>query len=69
MSDEKTDPNFIEHMHMDKGGLHRAPGIPAGRDIPPSVLRAAEHSHNHRVAREAHLAETLERLPHPGGRK
>jgi hypothetical protein len=65
MSEEKVDPNFIEHMRMNKGGLHRALGIPEGRDIPQSVLRSAEHSHNHRVAREAKLAETLERLnPH-----
>ena len=44
-----------------KGALHRATHTPAGEKIPESKIRAAEHKGG-KVAKEAHLAETLKRL-------
>ncbi len=56
------DEHWIEHMHMDKGALHRATDTPAGRDISAKREHAAAHSANKREAAEGRLAETLGKL-------
>jgi hypothetical protein len=45
-----------------KGRLHRALHIPEGQKIPEKKIERAEHSSNHRLAREAQLAETLKHM-------
>ena len=44
-----------------KGKLHRALNVPEGKKIPVSKLKAAEKKGG-KVAKEAHLAETLKGL-------
>ena len=42
-----------------KGKLHKALGVKAGKKIPASKLKKAEHSKNPKIRKEASLAETL----------
>ena len=51
-----------------KGKLHRELGIPVGQKIPQSRLRAAMHSKNPEVKRDAIRANTMEHWRH-GGKK
>lgn len=44
------------------GSLHRALGVPQGKDIPAKKLQKAEHSSNPSLKRKAVLAETLKHL-------
>lgn len=53
---------FIQAMHMHKGALHRALGVPEGEKIPANKMEEAEHSDNAHVRKMAHLAETLSRF-------
>lgn len=46
------------------GRLHRALGIPEGQPIPESRLRAALHSKNPAVRREANFAENARHWHH-----
>ena len=48
----------IEH----KGALHKSLHVPAGEKIPAKKLAKAEHSSNPKLAKRAHLAETLKHL-------
>jgi hypothetical protein len=50
--------------HMNRGGLHRALGVPEGEKIPEKKLEAATHSKNEHVAHMAHLAKTMESWHH-----
>jgi hypothetical protein len=59
---KKSDPDWIEHMHMDKGALHRATDTPAGKDISAKREHAAAHSKNGTIRKEAELAATLKNL-------
>lgn len=45
--------------HMNKGGLHRALGVPEGQKIPSEKIEAAKHSKNSHVAHMANFAATL----------
>jgi hypothetical protein len=56
------DDHWIEHMHMDKGALHRHTHTPAGKDISAKREHAAAHSKNSTIRREAALAATLKSL-------
>jgi hypothetical protein len=56
------DDHWIEHMHMDKGALHRHTHTPAGKDISAKREHAAAHSKNATIRREAALAATLKSL-------
>lgn len=47
-------------MHLHKGGLHRALGIPEDQDIPQDKLEKAKHSDNPHVREMANLAGTME---------
>jgi len=46
-------------MHLHKGGLHRALGIPENEVIPKEKIEAATHSNNPHVAAMARLAHTM----------
>lgn len=59
-----SDPLWIEHMHMRKGALHQALGIPQGQTIPAKKVESAAQSSNPTLSHEAHLAETLKKLHH-----
>jgi hypothetical protein len=54
--------NWIQGMNMNKGGLHRALGIPEGEKIPEKKLVKAEHSKDPHIRRMARTAETLKKL-------
>jgi hypothetical protein len=60
---EKWIQGAIKH----KGSLHRALHVPEGEKIPASKLKKAEHSKNPKLAKKAHLAETLKRMHHADG--
>jgi hypothetical protein len=44
-----------------KGKLHKKLGVPEGKKIPSTKLKAAEKKGG-KIAKEAHLAETLTKL-------
>ena len=48
----------IEH----KGALHKSLHVPMGEKIPAKKLAKAEHSSNPKLAKRAHLAETLKHM-------
>ena len=48
--------------HLNKGGLHRSLGIPAGEKIGAKRIEKAEHSSNPKIAKQARLGETLSKL-------
>ena len=45
--------------HLNKGGLHRALGIPEDQNIPHERLEAAKNSDNEHVAHMANMASTM----------
>lgn len=47
-------------IHLNKGGLHRALGVPEGTPIPAAKLEKAKNSDNPHVAKMAQFAHTLE---------
>lgn len=59
MADKKWIQKAIKHP----GKLHRELGIPEGKKIPTSKLKKAEKKGG-TITKEAHLAETLKKLPH-----
>ena len=50
--------NWIAGATKNKGGLHKALGVPEGKKIPDSKIKAAEKKGG-KVGKEARLAETL----------
>lgn len=52
---------WIQEMHMDKGGLHKALGIPMDKKIPAKVLAKAAKKGG-KVGRQARLVQTLEHM-------
>lgn len=55
---------WIQGAIKHKGALHRDLGVPQGKKIPASKLKKAEHSKNSKVAKRAHLAQTLKTFRH-----
>ena len=53
---------WIAGATKNKGGLHRALGVPVGKTIPASKLAAAKKSKNPKVKKEAILAQALKDL-------
>lgn len=53
---------WIQGMHMKKGALHKQLGVPEGEKIPEKKLSKAANSDNPKLAKRAHLAETLKGL-------
>lgn len=68
MANEHKETVHLSHhrvmMHLNKGGLHRALGVPEGTDIPKDKIEAATHSTNEHVAKMAHLAQTMASWKH-----
>ncbi len=65
MAASKHPYHWIENATSNnKGALHRELHVPAGKDIPESKLRKAEHSKNATERHRAELAETLKHLGH-----
>lgn len=58
---KNKDPHWMEHMNMDKGALHRETKTPAGKNIPESKIKKAEHSKNPKERKRAELAETFDK--------
>jgi len=61
-TDNKETVKLSHHrvvMHLHKGGLHRALGVPEGTDIPKERVEAATHSSNSHIAAMANLAQTM----------
>lgn len=54
--------NWIAGAIKHPGSLHKSLGVPEGKNIPAKKLEKAEHSKNPKLARKAHLAETLKGL-------
>lgn len=52
-----------------KGKLHRELGISTKKKIPAKRLKAATHSKNPEVRRDAIRAETMKKWNHKGGKK
>lgn len=62
MANEKETVKLSKHrvvMHLNRGGLHRALGIPEGTKIPEEKIAAARHSTNEHVRQMANLAHTM----------
>jgi len=63
MAKKKRDGHWIQKaVGKDKGGLHRSLGIPIGKKIPKSDIRAAEKRKG-KVGKQDRLAATLEKMP------
>lgn len=54
--------NWIAGAIKHPGSLHKSLHVPAGEKIPAKKLAKAEHSDNPKLAKKAHLAETLKGL-------
>lgn len=50
--------------HLNKGGLHRALGVPEGKPIPADKLEKAKNSDNPHVKKMAEFAGTMEGFHH-----
>ena len=50
--------------HLNKGGLHRALGVPEGETIPADKLAKARNSKNAHVAHMANFAHTMGGFSH-----
>lgn len=53
----------------ERGKLHREIGVPEGEKIPAAKLKAAEHSDNPEIKRDAIRARTMEGWSHGKARK
>ena len=56
--------NWVKKVvkNMDKGGLHRSLGVPAGEKIPVSKIKAAAKSGSPKVKKQANLALTFRKM-------
>jgi hypothetical protein len=52
---------WIQEATKNKGGLHRALGIPEGEKIPAKTLEKASHAPG-KLGKQARLAQTLKKL-------
>lgn len=63
MSTDKKETVKLSHhrvlMHLNKGGLHRALGVPEGTKIPEEKIQSARNSSNSHIRRMAELAHTM----------
>lgn len=58
----RSKKDWIANATKNKGGLHRALGVPLDQNIPDKKLDKAEHSNNPKIRKEAVLAETLKKF-------
>lgn len=62
---KKHNPSLYRAMHhLNKGGLHRALGVPEDQDIPQAKVEAAKNSTNEHVAHMANFASTMGKFKH-----
>jgi len=52
---------WIAKATQNKGGLHRSLGVPEGKTIPKTKIKAAEKKGG-KVGKQARLADTLSKL-------
>jgi hypothetical protein len=55
---------WIKDAITHPGALHRDLHVPQGEKIPEKKIQKAEHSSNPKIAKRAHLAETLKHMHH-----
>lgn len=55
---------WIQKAIKHPGALHKSLHVKKGEKIPASKLKKAEHSKNPKLAKRAHLAETLKKMHH-----
>lgn len=60
--------NFIQKAIKHPGALHKELGVPQGKKIPDSKLKAAAKKGG-KVGERARFAETLKGMNHKGGKK
>ena len=57
---EKHNVSLYRAMHhLNKGGLHRALGVPEGQTIPKEKIEKAKNSENSHIAHMANFASTM----------
>lgn len=54
--------NWIAGAIKHEGSLHKALGVPEGKNIPSGKLDKAAHSENPSLAKKANLAKTLKAM-------
>lgn len=59
MAKAKNPSLYRAMRHLNKGGLHRALGVPEGQPIPQDKMEKAKNSKNEHVRHMAHFAETM----------
>ena len=60
MAHKVHNPSLYRALHkLNKGGLHRALGVPEGTKIPADKLEAARNSKNAHISRMANMAHTM----------
>jgi hypothetical protein len=59
---------WIQGAIKHPGALHKALHVPAGEKIPMAKIKKAEHSSNPKLAKRAHMAETLRSFHTDGGK-
>lgn len=59
MAHAKNPSLYRAMRHLNKGGLHRALGVPEGENIPEEKLQAARNSQNEHVRKMAEFAHTM----------
>ena len=64
MSDKPKKKFIKKAIGSNKGALHRHLGVPEGQKIPEDKLRAALHSGDATIRKEAVLARTLKSMKH-----
>jgi hypothetical protein len=69
MAGSRWVPKKDFHPGGEKGKLHRELGIPTDQKIPADRLRAATHSDNPEIRRDAIRAETMKGWNHSGHKK
>ena len=62
-----VDGKWIQGAIKHKGALHKELHVAEGKKIPEKKLQKAEHSSNPKLAKRAHLAETLKHLGRKDG--
>ena len=60
MAEKVKNPDLYRSLHkLNKGGLHRALGVPEGEKIPAAKLAAARNSKNPHIRKMASFAHTM----------
>jgi hypothetical protein len=60
----KRRKGWIKKLHLKKGALHKALGVPIGKPIPASKLAGALRSSNAHISHMAQFAKNAKRFKH-----